>query len=199
MTVVCFSGKARHGKDTAAGYMKEILEARGNSVLVTHYADLLKYVCQMFFDWDGIKDDHGRELLQSIGTDVIRRKDPDFWVRFLVQVLHLFPDEWDYVLIPDARFPNEIDGMWDAGFDTVHVRIVRPDFDNGLTAEQQNHISEIALDDREPDYDLINSEDLDHLYREVEKLTEAVVAGGISVGRKYNNRPDFRGVRTGGL
>ena len=199
MTVVCFSGKARHGKDTAAGYMKEILEARGNSVLITHYADLLKYVCQMFFEWDGIKDEHGRELLQSIGTDVIRHKDPDFWVRFLVQVLRLFPDEWDYVLIPDARFPNEIDGMGDAGFDTVHVRVIRPDFDNGLTEEQQKHISEIALDDREPDYKLINSEDLDHLYREVEKLTEAVVAGDISVSHKYNNRPDFRGVRTGGL
>lgn len=51
MKVICISGKAQNGKDTTAGFMKEILEARGNRVLIAHFGDLVKYICKTFFDW----------------------------------------------------------------------------------------------------------------------------------------------------
>lgn len=49
MKVILISGKARHGKDTTAGFLKNALEADGSSVLVAHYGDLVKYVCKTFF------------------------------------------------------------------------------------------------------------------------------------------------------
>lgn len=150
MKVILISGKAGHGKDTLAGYMKDYLESRKFKVLIVHYGDLLKYICKSLFGWDGQKDDYGRTLLQRVGTDVIRKKEPDYWVRFVSDMLWFFPDEWDYVLIPDVRFPNEIEGL--AGFDPYHIRIDRPGF-NMLTEEQQHHISETALD--EYPYDLL--------------------------------------------
>lgn len=169
MQVIAISGKAQHGKDTTAGMLKSQLEADGYKVMVTHYADLLKYICRSFFNWNGEKDDSGRHLLQYVGTDVIRKQRPDFWVDFVVDVLKLFPDEWDYVLIPDCRFPNEIDCLKKSGFDVTHLRVVRKHFNTPLTPEQQKHLSETALDNTVPDYYIDNFGTLEELQSIISK------------------------------
>ena len=92
MKVITISGKAQNGKDTTAGLLKAALEADGYKVLITHYADLLKYICKQFFGWDGQKDDAGRHILQYVGTDIIRQKRPDYWVGFVTSILELFPN-----------------------------------------------------------------------------------------------------------
>ena len=152
MNIILISGKAQNGKDTTAGILKNQLEERGASVLIAHYADLVKYVCRTFFDWDGVKDEYGRRILQYVGTDVVRAKDPDFWVRFLSEIICMFSDEWDYVIIPDTRFPNEIEGMKKMASKLIHLRVRRPGYISTLTSEQQAHPSETALDNVEPDY-----------------------------------------------
>lgn len=172
MKIFCISGKAQHGKDTTANFMLEALAKKGESVLIFHYADLLKYIAKQYFGWDGVKDENGRKLLQELGTDVIRKKNPDYWVMFAVGLLRLFIDRWDYVLIPDARFPNEIDTLKEAGFDVAHVRVIRPGFDNGLTPKQQRHPSEVALDHVNPDYAVINAGTLDDLKEQVELVLD---------------------------
>lgn len=171
MKVILLSAKAQFGKDTTANILKDLFEQDNKKVLIAHYADLLKYMCKHFFDWNGIKDDKGRTILQYVGTDVIRNKQPNYWVDFIISVLNLFEDEWDYVLIPDTRFPNEIDIM-KKSFDTIALRIERDGFDNGLSEEQKNHISEIALDDYKFDYIVNNNgtyEDLIETCKEVIK------------------------------
>ena len=145
MKVICISAKAQHGKDTAAQLLKEYIESIEKRVLIIHYADLLKFICTKFFGWDGKKDDAGRTILQHVGTDTVRRQEPDYWVNFVVKFLTLFNNDWDYVLIPDCRFPNEAERMM-ANFDTKVLRIYRPNFDNGLSTEQQAHPSETAMD-----------------------------------------------------
>lgn len=147
MKAICISGKARHGKDTAAHFMRDILEQKGKRVLIAHYADLLKYICKTFFKWNGKKDEEGRTLLQYVGTDIIREQEPNYWVDFIIGILKLFDHEWDYVIIPDCRFPNEIDAMRDAGFKVTSIKIIRDNFIEDLTKEQKQHISETALDD----------------------------------------------------
>ena len=170
MKVICISGKARHGKDTAAGIMKAMLEADGYKVLVAHYAGLVKYICRAFFGWNGEKDEYGRSLLQRVGTDVIRRQKPDYWVSFVADILGFFQDEWDYVLIPDCRFPNEVGYLKERGLDAVHVRVTRENFVSPLTPEQQRHPSETALDTVAPDYRIVNSGTLSDLRDAVSKL-----------------------------
>ena len=167
MKVIVISGKAQHGKDTAARYLKEALESDGYRVLITHYADLLKYICKSFFDWNGKKDEDGRSILQYVGTDIIRHKQPDYWVDFIVNILELFNDEWDYVLIPDCRFPNELYGITLPQFETTHLRVVRENFVSPLTPEQQQHESEIAMDNIKPDYCILNNGTLSDLRKNV--------------------------------
>lgn len=170
MQVICISGKAQHGKDTTAGYLKQALESCDKTVLVAHYGDLVKYVCKTFFNWDGNKDEAGRSLLQYVGTDVIRNQEPDYWVEFVSKMLYFFDDRWDYVLIPDCRFYNEIDYLRNDGLDVTHLRVVRENFVSPLTEEQQNHPSETALDGVRADIVLLNRGSLDDLKRQIDSL-----------------------------
>lgn len=160
---ICISGKAQNGKDTSARILCNYLEGKGNKVLIVHYADLLKYICRNWFGWNGEKDCVGRTLLQKVGTDVVRNKRPDFWVDFILDVVNLFEDEWDYIIIPDTRFPNELYKIKDSGYPMTHIRVVRKDFESPLSLEQQAHASEVALDDEVPDILLVNEGTLDKL------------------------------------
>ena len=163
------------GKDTSAEIIKENLEERGYKVLITHYADLLKFICKNFFEWNGEKDDAGRTLLQQVGTDCIREQDPDYWVDFVANLVRMFPNEWDFVIVGDARFPNEIDRIADAGFPATHVRIVRPDFESQLTEEQKNHPSETALNDTAPDF-VIKNTTMFALRSQLQMFCDAIVS-----------------------
>lgn len=166
MKIICISGKAQHGKDTTAAMMKRLLEEQGYKVLVAHYGDLVKYICKTFFDWNGEKDVAGRTLLQYVGTDMVREKYPNYWVDFLANLFEVFESWWDYVLIPDTRFPNEVSVMKER-FDTTHVRVERRGFSSGLTSAQLEHPSEVALDDYTPDCYIMNCGDLDFLWESV--------------------------------
>lgn len=157
--------------------LSEKLELEGKRVLVAHYADLLKYICKKFFGWDGNKDEKGRYILQYVGTDVIRQKMPDYWVDFIISILELFEDNWDYVLIPDSRFPNEIEKLREKGFDVSHVRIVRPNFVSPLTEEQKKHPSETALDNTEPDIWILNAGGFEDLRALINQLMEEINHG----------------------
>ena len=152
MKIIAISAKAQHGKDLSATILKELMESDGKKVLIAHYADLLKYICEKFFDWNGVKDEIGRTILQYVGTEVVREQVPDYWVDFIVSVLKMFPNEWDYIIIPDTRFPNEIDRLKEEGFDVATLKVNRIDFENSLTEEQRQHESEIALDNYEFDH-----------------------------------------------
>lgn len=163
MKVYAISGHAQNGKDTIAQMMYDKFTQRGETAIVMHYADLLKYICKTYFDWDGKKDERGRHILQYVGTDVVRQKEPDYWVDFIISIMTLFDGTWDNVLIPDSRFPNEIDKLKTSGFDVKHIRVVRPNYESPLTPEQQKHPSETALDDVEPDFTIVNIGDMSDL------------------------------------
>lgn len=173
MKIILISGKAQNGKDTTANILKEKLEQKNNKVLITHFGDLVKFICEKYFDWDGQKDERGRAILQRIGTNVIREQNPDYWVDFVINLLSILEEEgkWDYVLIPDARFHNEIQKFEDKkDWDVVSVRVNRLNFTSTLTQEQKNHPSETALDDYVFDYVIYAENGIDKLEIEVDKF-----------------------------
>lgn len=174
---ICISGKAGHGKDTLAEILRCELENSGKTVLVTHFADLLKYICSNYFAWNGLKDERGRSLLQYVGTDIVRKRNPNYWVNFIVQLISMFKDEWDYVIIPDARFPNEL-AQIKKKFDLVHVRVVRGVSGARMTVQQLAHESETALDGIEPDYLVDNTGSFDHLREQARSLLSNIRFAG---------------------
>lgn len=173
MKIICISGKAQHGKDTLARMLKKQLELdKQRKILIAHYGDLIKYVCRQFFGWNGKKDERGRSLLQYVGTEVVRKQIPDFWVKFIADILTMFRNEWDYVIIPDCRFPEEIDIFKERELNSVSLRIERGNFTSPLTKEQQLHPSETSLDNYLFDYYIYNDAKVEQLLTAVEKFAD---------------------------
>lgn len=166
---IIISGKSGAGKDMLAHFMKEELEKSGKRVLVIHYGDAVKWVLRDFFNWDGVKDEHGRTLLQHIGTDVVRAKYPNFWVSIVAGLISAFENEFDVALVPDARFPNEVEIVENTIPNTTVVRIERkvngePWVNPQFTEEQLKHPSETSLDEYGFDYIVFNEKGLDELH-----------------------------------
>lgn len=168
---IILSGKSGSGKDMVAQFMKEELAAHGQKALVIHFADAVKWFCRDFLDWDGKKDEVGRTLLQTVGTDIVRAKHPNFWTGIVVGLIQAFEPykDFDVAIIPDARFENEVNISLEQLKNCVSVRIERKNADGTdwinpvLTEEQRNHPSETSLDCYAFDYIIKNEEDLDTL------------------------------------
>lgn len=168
---ILISGKSGSGKDMMARFMKEELEKHGKRALVIHFADAVKWVLRDYFNWDGKKDEIGRTLLQSIGTDIVRAKHPNFWTGIVVGLIQAFEpySNFDVAIVPDARFPNEVDISLENLKGCVAVRIERKNADGTdwinptLTEDQRKHPSETSLDCYAFDYIIHNDEGLDTL------------------------------------
>ena len=176
---IVITGEAESGKDTVAGSLAEYFTQSGKRVIITHYADLLKYTCESFFDWDGVKDTYGRSLLQKVGTELIREQLRDtYWIDYVWDMLYFSKDKWDVAIIADARYENEIDVEpkakkidKDAAFATI--KITRPK-KNSLSEEQRKHSSEANIDGVKTDYEIKNNGDLRRLREEAKVIATSM-------------------------
>jgi len=156
--ILGFSAKKQGGKTTAVGDLTRKLEALGKTVAPVSFADALKRVVNYYFiaptigktiesfDDDAVKNTiHPcgktyRQLLQIVGTDFFRAIWPDVWVEnWKYEVKTMYP-YYDYILVPDVRFPNEVKAIQDLGGKVI--RFTRAPF-----ADQDQHESETALDE----------------------------------------------------
>ena len=147
--VYLISGKARHGKDTFSGYLKEAYEENGKKVIVTQLSKYIKYYAREITGWNLTEEDKPRTLLQVLGTDIIREKlgMEDLFIKRMIDDIKIFSCFYDAIIISDVRLKKEMDDLKEAYPDAIGVNIFRPDFDNGLTEEQKKHKTEVDLDD----------------------------------------------------
>lgn len=180
MQIITISGKARHGKDSAALYVEDFLMVRGNSCIIIHYADFLKYILKQYFQWDGKKDEQGRALLQNVGTNIVRKRNPNFWIEIVDSMINAIFYNYDYIIIPDTRFPNEIDYWKDKNKLLTCIRVYRPevDIEDQLTEKAKLHESETALDNYIFDY-VIEANNLDELRLGIDKIMRGVFNEGV--------------------
>lgn len=164
--VIPIAGKARAGKGSVADILKERLEAVKLRVLIINYGDYLKFASSAYFGWNGEKDEEGRSLLQKIGTDIARKRSPDFWADIVIKFISVFSPDFDVFLIPDTRFPNEIIKHTEPIFS---IRVHRTDFESELTEEQKSHLSETALDNWNFDLEIFSKSGLDYLSNAVDE------------------------------
>lgn len=171
MKVIGISGKAGHGKDETAKILKYKLESFGNKVLVIHYADYLKHLAKVIYNWNGEKDEYGRTLLQSLGQQA-REINKNYWVDVVYNFICVFGNNYDYIIIPDNRHKNEIEYLIEKDLDVTTIRVNRIGYENWLTKEQRNHISETALDNYTFDIYLDVYGGIDYLEKLVDNVIE---------------------------
>lgn len=159
--ILLISGKAESGKDTFANAFKYRAEEIGKKTLIIKYGDLVKFVASKYYDWDGNKDEKGRHLLQWLGTDLGRKNNKNVWINCVKEITMALRTECDFVLVPDVRFPNEIECWETTPFFYYTIRIERENsdgskYENHLTPEQKEHPSETELDNYKFNYKVIN-------------------------------------------
>lgn len=167
--IILFSGKAEAGKTTAARMLKEFLDRNNYKSAIIPYGDYVKNTARLIFDWNGEKDKAGRYLLQHWGTDIVRKKDPNFWTDTVVRLASVLNGELDFIIIDDARFENEIT-CWAGEYWVYTVRVERPGYENHLTPEQRMHPSETSLDNYTFDA-LLHATNQGELYDEIIGMT----------------------------
>lgn len=181
MKVLLISGKSASGKDQLAQYIKELLEQQNKRVLTIHFADPIKHFLRDYYDWDGKKDERGRYLMQHLGTDTVRKQFPNYWAVIVSKFIAATQEDWDYVLIPDLRFPNEKYIVEKYNDDVINIRINRLNEDGtyyinpNITEAQSQHPSECAMDNYAFDYMVDNSGDLADLAKNAIELVKEIV------------------------
>ena len=162
------AGKAESGKGTVGDIFKEYFSADGKRVCVVAFADVLKFYLSQYLQWDGNKDDFGRHMLQNVGENV-RSKNKSYWAHRVVDFINLFKEDYfDVFIIPDTRYPNEINAIL-ANFpkDEIYTLWVnREDHISKLTDQQKNHSSENSLNYDDCDY-VINNRSMEQLHRDI--------------------------------
>lgn len=184
--IILISGKARSGKDTSGNFLYELLKNAGKRVSIAHYGDFLKFICHNFY---GTSYDHtpeNRTTWQRIGTERVRieMEDPNFWVSIMESMISIVAPDFDYIIIPDARFPNEIEIPRVFGWNVVTLRVERPGFESNLTAVQKAHISETALDNYAFDY-IIEASNIEELKADVNMFYEEITYPNFSVIQRF--------------
>ncbi len=152
-------GKARHGKSTVSRMVKQLYEQQGKKVAVLNHVKPLKDYVKNYFGWDGKEETKPRELLNQLGTTIIREKlnKKYFYINRLKEDIEILSYFFDVIIVDDVRLKIEIDKQREIFDNLVAIKVVRPDFDNKLTVEQKKHITETDLEDYDKfDYTIVN-------------------------------------------
>jgi dephospho-CoA kinase len=168
--IYLIAGKAKHGKTTTGSIIKEEYERRGKKVAATLYARYLKDYAKSFFGWNGKEETKPRELLQQLGTNIIRQKlnKEEFFVNRTIEDIEILSYFFDVIIIDDVRLEIEINKPKSVFDNIVCIDVKRHNFDNGLTKTQQRHITETALDNYDKfDYSLYNDGSIDDLKQKI--------------------------------
>lgn len=178
MKVILISGKSGSGKDTIASFLKKIYQQENKKVIIIHFADMVKEYAKLYYNWNGVKDVAGRQLLQQLGTNTVRAAYPNYWAELVAKFLDAAgrKNHFDIALIPDLRFLNEylIVKKYNKDCTTIRINKINDDgtyiLNKAFTQEQNNHPSECDLDDYNFDIMVNNNGTLENLEQSAQEI-----------------------------
>ena len=180
MKIIMISGKARSGKDTLADFLFKEFEEKEKPCRV-QISQYIKYYAQKYFGWDGEEESKPRDLLNYLGTEIIRNKiNPDFHINRLIEDIEVLSYFYDVFIISDVRFPEEIKKVKEKYDNVITIRINRDS--NELNSNQKSNITETALDEYE-DYDY---------FIDNNKTLEALKEKALSIFKEVGEQNEWR-------
>lgn len=171
--IFIISGKASSGKDLVSDIIcKKYSDKKCKKLSYAYY---LKQYVKDISGWDGSEEDKPRDLLQSVGIDLLKNKiDNNFLVNRMCEDINVYSYFYDVIVITDARLLDEIEVPKNTFSNVTTIRVNR-DKDNNLTLEQKKHITETNLDNYQNfDYIIQNNGDYDKLVNDTKRILEEV-------------------------
>lgn len=171
--IIILTGKAQSGKNISANIIKEYYEKQNKKTVIIAYAKYLKDYAKEIINWDGKEENKPRELLQQLGVELIKNQiDENMLINRIKEDIKVYEYFFDVIIISDARFETEIEEIKKDNKVTV-IKIEGKQ--NNLTSEQQNHITETALNNyNKYDYVIENTKTLEELKNEIKKIMEEI-------------------------
>ena len=173
MKLYLICGKARAGKDTFAKLIKQEEEKDNNKVCILKLTAPLYSWAEDYFDYDKEKEEKPRELLQTLGYDILqlKLKKKDFLLDYLITTIEVLDNYYDVGLITDGRLVHEIEVLKEK-YPNIKTILLTNKKDNKLTNKEKNHQTEIELDDyKDFDY-IVENKDMESLKLEALKIVE---------------------------
>lgn len=173
MKLYLICGKARAGKDTFAKLIKQEEEKDNNKVCILKLTAPLYSWAEDYFNYDKEKDEKPRELLQTLGFDILqlKLKKKDFLLDYLITTIEVLDNYYDVGLITDGRLVHEIEVLKEK-YPNIKTILLTNKKDNKLTNKEKNHQTEIDLDDyKDFDY-IVENKDMESLKLEALKIVE---------------------------
>ena len=156
--IIGLIGRSGVGKTTAA----DILTRQYGCAQVPFAGSLKSFIAQLgLFSWRELtthKTPDSKWFMQQFGTELVRKIDPDFWVRkWSDKVMSLGRLMGvNRIVVDDVRMPNEHQAI--KLLKGQFIRIERPDFSS--TIADPTHATEVNSDGLQADYVVLNDRDL---------------------------------------
>jgi len=138
------SGQARSGKNEVA---KIIEKYYGNKKTITiSFGHYIKDYAKRVSDWDGNENTKPRALLQELGIELIKNRiNNKLFINRILEDIEIFSYFYDIIVVNDVRLLDELEILKEKYPDSISIRVLRDNFDNGLTLEQKEHLTETNL------------------------------------------------------
>lgn len=174
MKIFILSGKAGSGKDMLGKYMKTTFDFRGEETCILHFTTPLYEYAKNYFSWDGDMGEKPREFLQTLGIDIIQKKlgMKYFLADRLIDDIKILSRFFKVFIITDGRLISEFTRVKEAFPNTKIIHVIRDNYENGLTDEEKNHITEKELEEYDKYDYVINNTTKDELFLEAVKIMD---------------------------
>jgi len=175
--LIAFSGKKGAGKDTCAAILEKMVQTEGKQTFVVGLADPMKVILGMIFSVNPDlfyknKDEPCAELNGMVPRDILisfakwaRNLKDDVWVSHMLRGLEKFGEN-RINIVTDVRHGIEYDAV--RARSGIIIRIVR------TGTENEDDISETALDGHEFDYVIHNNGSLIDLVEKVMLVWQSI-------------------------
>ncbi len=171
MKLYLVAGKAHSGKNEFSNYLKTELEKTKKVCFLRITAPLYHYAEEQF----NLKVDEEhkpRDFLQKMGIEVIKEKLglKYFLIDRLTEDIKVLDNFFDVGIITDGRLIEEFEELKRRFNDIKIIKIERDNYENNLSKEQKEHITEKDID-KEYNYDyVIVNKTLEDLERQAKEI-----------------------------
>ena len=172
MKIYVITGHAKSGKTTFGNILRDKLKEYGYKPCVMQITNPLYSYAENYFDYDPNRDPKPREFLQKMGIEIIKEKlgKKDFLLNRLYEDIEILSNFFDVFIITDARLINEFLSIKAKYDDVVSIKLIRKDYDDKLSEEEKNHITEKEIS-MYNDFDyIIENTGLDNLKEEAMEI-----------------------------
>ena len=165
--IFIISGKARSGKNEISKVIEK--SYRDKKCITISFGHYIKDYAKRVSDWDGSEENKPRELLQQLGIELIKNKiDNKLFINRILEDIAVFSYFYDIIIVSDVRLVDEITTLKEKYPNSVSIRVIRNNYDNKLTDEEKNHLTEVDLDNYNNfDYKVENNENLEEKIKKI--------------------------------